>query len=126
MTFTTGGPPPAGITWQALIFKSFGMSVDPEIVMRNEPDAYFNLAVTPTIGMRPPSRFKLNLSLMIAMAGGTRVPATFGLSVAPQISMRQIPSAKATLAVTPVFSMSGRAPRRSTQINVAVTRTATR
>lgn len=126
MTFTTGGPPPAGITWQALIFKSFGLSVDAEIVMDQIPNAKFSVAVTPSLGMRPPSKFRIQLSPMIAMSGGSDMPAAFGVSASPLLSFGKIQSTALRLSITPVFSMAAKTSRRSTQINVAVTRSATR
>lgn len=107
MTFTTGGPPAPGITWQALIFKSFTMSVDPELVMRENPQAAFNLAVTPSLEMRPPSKFRIRLAPMIAMGGGSDTNAALDLAVSPRLGFGNVPSTAMRLRVTPVISMNG-------------------
>lgn len=106
MVMTTGGPPPPGISWQALIFDSFTLATDTEIRMKNIPDAQFNLSVQPSIQMRPPSKFRLRVAPMIDMAGGNNEFAQFGIGVAPRI--RWIPSAAFKASVTPTIAMGGK------------------
>lgn len=106
MTMTTGGPPPPGITWQALIFDSFTLAADTEIRMKNVPDAQFNVSLQPSMQMRPPSKFRLRLAPMIDMAGGNNEAAQFGVSVIPRI--RWIPSAAFKASVTPMIAMGGK------------------
>lgn len=119
MTFTTGGPPSPGITWQALIFKSFGLSVDPELVMRENPQAAFNLAVTPSLEMRPPSKFRIRLAPMIAMGGGSDTNAAVDLAVSPRLGFGNVPATAMRLRVTPAISMNGRDKERGTFALVA-------
>jgi len=112
MTFTTGGPPPPGITWQALIFKQFGLAVDPQIKVQQNPDAAFNLSVTPTIGMRPPSKFRIHLAPMLAMSGGSETAGEFDMAVSPRLGFGNAPSTALTLGVTPMISMNGQEKER--------------
>lgn len=106
MVMTTGGPPPPGISWQALIFDSFTLAADTEIRMKNIPDAQFNMSVQPSIQMRPPSKFRLRVAPMIEMDGGNNEAAQFGISVNPRI--RWIPSAAFKASVTPMIAMGGK------------------
>lgn len=118
MAMTTGGPPPPGITWQALIFDSFTLAADTEIRMKNIPDAQFNMAVKPSFQMRPPSKFRLRVAPMIEMAGGNNEFAQFGMSVNPRI--RWIPSAAFKASVTPMIAMGGK-PKSAGLFGVNVT-----
>lgn len=115
---TTGGPPPPGITWQALIFDSFTLAADTEIRMKNIPDAQVNLSVQPSIQMRPPSKFRLRFSPMIDMAGGNNEAAQFGVGVSPRI--RWIPSAAFKAQITPMIAMGGK-PKSSGLFGLTLT-----
>lgn len=120
MTVTTAGPPPAGVYWQAVISASFGLTVEPNLVFKTTPDARFNIAVSPKIGMLPPQSFNLRLAPLISMAGGTHKSGAFSVKLDPKIGW--IPCTAMTLMVTPSIGMAARGVVRGHQVNTSVSR----
>lgn len=125
MTLTTAKPAKAGIYWQAAIFTSFGVGVEPDLQFKQTPDAGFNLVATPTVGMLGPQKFTLHLSPCIAIAIGTEETTSFGMALTPRIGMGFSPDTAFTLTVFPVIGMAGKGVIRGRQVNTAVTRSAT-
>lgn len=118
---TTSLPPPAGVYWQAILHVRLSCSVHPQITSATIPKRELKMAVTPQIGIRPPSQLKLYVSPSIGMRAGTTEAAKLNLAVTPRIAPLS-DTAKAVLntAVTPAIGMSG-AGRQNAELNMAVT-----
>lgn len=105
MTLTTAGPAGPGIDWQAIILTQMGLRVEPEIVIRNDPDAHVNLAISPSIGMLPPQSVNLQVAPRIGMEYGTVGEAEFNVAVTPSFGMNNTPKAAFNLDAEPGIFM---------------------
>lgn len=107
---TTGGSPAAGYNGVGLIFTQFGLEVEPDIRVQQNPETSINLSVEPSLSFLPPQPISLRVAPMIAMKAGTEETTAFNLGVTPSIGMSNFesPDTAFTLsAVTPSMSMTG-------------------
>lgn len=107
MTLTTGGPAPAGIYWQALIYTSVRLLAEPDIVASLTATAGLELVVTPTIKNQTPAYVTLFATPSIRVAPSTIESSTFTMAVTPSIGVGRVPTVVEKLSVTPSFSFTG-------------------
>lgn len=112
------------VYWRAVIVAPMNVVVLPRLGIDQEPSGTFALALTPTIGMRPPQGFRLRVFPRVNMGQtSTTMGGEITLSVSPFIST--IPARGLNFVLTPTISMQGQERIPGRHYNTAVTRAAT-
>lgn len=105
---TTGGPAPAGVYWQAAVLRKLVLDVAPHVGISAEaPKRGLNLALTPGIGVRPPSSFSLRLNPTIGMRGGVQGLGSVNLHLDPTIKLALAKDASLNLALSAHIDLAG-------------------
>ncbi|RAV17520.1 hypothetical protein DQP57_00405 [Mycobacterium colombiense] len=125
MILTTAGPAAAGINWQAVILTKMGLLVEPDIVIRNDPQTGFNLGLPPSIQMLPPQGMSLQLSSGIKMVFGTVGTAGFNVDAPISIGVNTIPKTALDVRIELGMSMEAVPITPGRQNNTAVQRAST-